>query len=349
MANIKAYAKLEDLFEGESNLTNNSKFDLGTPTEEDGVYIFTKTIDIPYTTWHYEDHQCAVEVEAINIDNNNKDNKDRTNYSSNTELDGLFRAKENEAPKVTSIIAEDENNSIVGLVESYIHQNISTLELIASDKNAEEWFKNSGIKDDDGGTLKSLEMLKIYKDDEENDLFNPALLTRTDDLENRTTKWVYGTEGEKIFGDGKWKIVFKISDNDGNSTAEKIYNFIIDTVAPTLNIISQIPPILDKTTFDLVGQTEPNLRFTTIVNGESQTDEQLDISNEDGAFTKRLNLKQGKNTITILVYDLSGLESSVTIEIQVDTTIPVIESVKLSPITTEVGSGKLTITVRVSM
>jgi hypothetical protein len=190
-------------------------------------------------------------------------------------LDGLFRAKEKESPRVKTAVAKDENSNTVGLVESYIHQHISILELVGTDEIDTDWFKNSGIKQDDGGELKSLGMLRIYKDgDEGNDLFNSSLLSRIDNPTDRTTKWIYGTEGEKTFGDGAWKIVFKLVDNDDNITEEIVKTFIIDTIAPTLNITSQLPEIWDKSTFNLEGQTEPNLKFTTIVNGESQTIEE---------------------------------------------------------------------------
>ena len=58
--NIKAYAKLENLFkDGEKVTSFDEFFSLDLPLngpDNNGEYTFTKTIDVPFTSWHYPNH-----------------------------------------------------------------------------------------------------------------------------------------------------------------------------------------------------------------------------------------------------------------------------------------------------
>lgn len=330
--NIKAYAKLENLFkDGEKVTSFDEFFSLDLPLngpDNNGEYTFTKTIDVPFTSWHYPNHQFSVEVKAVNTNNNEEDMKDREDYQSGGSLNGLFRALEKDSPKFQS-----PSNS-----EAYYTKALTEIVIIADDNIQGEWYKNSGIKKDDGL------ILKIFKDKGTTDLFNENFLSKPVE-ENGVFTWNYIPDEE--FTDGEWRIELTIIDNDENSKS-LIKEFIIDTKAPELDVDLDSDIILGERKQFITGTTDPNIDVEVVVeqNGVSKT--YTDTSGADGKFNVEIELYEGYNKITVKVTEPSGLSNFTTIDnIFVDTAAPDIISVTTSPIETEVGAGRLLITVKV--
>ena len=328
--NIKAYAQLENLFDNGNNLTNFQEIELEkAEINDDGEYVFVKTIDVPFTSWHYQNHEFSVNVKAVNENNNTSDNKDREDYSSGSDLNGLFRAVEKDLPKFQSPTTfQDFYTSVV-----------NEIEIVADDNNQSEWYKNSGIN--------SLE-LKIFKNDEtNNDLFDSSFLT-SPSIENGVYTWYYRpTNG---FDDGAWKLEFIITDNDENSKS-LIKEFTVDTKAPQLTP-DGIDNILDSRIQYIKGLTDPNIdvEITIELQGTDKTTIVTGKSDNTGRFNIEVELYEGYNTITIKVIEPSGLFTTAVISnVLVDTSAPQIVSVTTAPIKTEVGSNKLQITVKVRL
>jgi len=101
-------------------------------------------------------------------------------------------------------------------------------------------------------------------------------------------------------GDGNYTVEYKSTDNLGNAETPKAQKFTIDTVAgldmPSGNRST------DKGTFALSGKAEPG--STVLVNGRKVT------VSSNGSFSAEIELKEGKNAISVSVTDRSGNEQT---------------------------------------
>ena len=111
-----------------------------------------------------------------------------------------------------------------------------------------------------------------------------------------------------VIAEGKYTLVVQAVDKAGN-TANKTIIFTIDKTKPILSDISPIDGI--KTTKAIVvvsGKTEEDA--TVKINNEDVT------VNEDGIFSKEINLVEGENIIIITATDFAGNTNTKTITIR---------------------------------
>jgi hypothetical protein len=144
--------------------------------------------------------------------------------------------------------------------------------------------------------------------------------------------------------EGSHTFTFAVSDNDGNGAAATSVTCTIDTVPPTLNLTSPADgAITNVSSLTVTGTTNDatSSPVTVTVNGTAVT------VGSDGGFTTNLTLSEGSNTITVVAKDAAGKTTTVTRTVTLDTGIPTITSVTLTPNPVDAGATYI-VTVTVS-
>ena len=128
-------------------------------------------------------------------------------------------------------------------------------------------------------------------------------------------------------------IKISASDYDGNAAAQKSITFTVDTVPPELSVTAPIDNLVtNQASIEVKGTTNdvtssPVTLTIKLNNGTAQTVE----VGSDGSFSKTLTLVSGENTIVITTTDGAGKTSTVTKQVELDQTAPVIQSVTITP------------------
>lgn len=138
-----------------------------------------------------------------------------------------------------------------------------------------------------------------------------------------------------VLTDGSHTIAFNASDNDGNAAVQKTVTFIIDTVAPTLNVSSPADnSVTNNATCTVSGTTNDSTSspVAVTVNGKAVT------VAENGSFTTTVTLSEGSNTITIVATDAAGKSTTVTRKVKLDTGAPAFASVTINPNPVDAGN-----------
>ena len=161
-----------------------------------------------------------------------------------------------------------------------------------------------------------------------------------------------GSNGEKIgsytasgLSDGANKVQLTVQDNDGNTSTEAVVNFVISTVAPTLNVTSPTESLLTNSAALTVTGTAAAGSDTVTLSEVTVNGEKVTVTG--GSFSKQITLTEGANTITIIAKDSLGKTTTVTRHVTLDTKAPVITDV-VSSATTVDASGSVTITFKVT-
>ena len=143
--------------------------------------------------------------------------------------------------------------------------------------------------------------------------------------------------------DGSHTVTINCADNDGNAAVEKSTTYIVDTVAPTLNVTSPANnSITNKVSCVVAGTTNDvtSSPVTVTVNGAATT------VNANGSFSKTITLAEGENTITVVATDSAGKSTTVTRTVTLDTTTPVISDITITPNPVDTGASMVvTVTV----
>lgn len=161
-----------------------------------------------------------------------------------------------------------------------------------------------------------------------------------------------GSNGEQIgtytatgLSDGANKIQLTVQDNDGNTSAEAVVNFVISTAAPTLNITSPANNLITNSNkVTVAGNAAAGSDAVTLaevtVNGNV-------VTMTNGAFSTEVTLTEGSNTITIVAKDNIGKTTTVIRNVTLDTKAPVISDVMADTTTVDAG-GRIRITFKVT-
>lgn len=150
-------------------------------------------------------------------------------------------------------------------------------------------------------------------------------------------------------GNGSHTITFTVRDYDGNVSSTESVTFTIDTLPPTLEVTSPTEGyVTNQTTINVVGVAEDvhsaPVTVTIKVNSLDQGEVTLD---GEGNFTKAVTLQNGANVITVTATDTSGQTTTVTRNVTVSTTAPVIEEIIITPNPVD-GGQTYTIQVKVT-
>ena len=153
---------------------------------------------------------------------------------------------------------------------------------------------------------------------------------------------------ETALTDGSHTVIINAADNDGNAAATVTALFTVDTVPPTLNVVTPTEELItNNASLTVSGTTNDVTTSPVTVAIALNNEEQGTISvGSDGAFSKTLTLVEGINTIVITATDAAGKSSSVTRSVKLDTTIPAINSMTMIPNPVDTSSS-VTITIEV--
>ena len=150
-------------------------------------------------------------------------------------------------------------------------------------------------------------------------------------------------------GDGSHTVTVDASDNDGNAAAQKSTTFIVDTVAPSLNVTSPTDGLVtNNASITVTGTTnDATSSPVTVKISLNGSDQGAVTVGGDGAFSKAVTLKEGANVIVVTATDAAGKSSSVTRNVTLDTSVPQIVSATITPNPVDAGQTML-ISVEVS-
>ena len=140
--------------------------------------------------------------------------------------------------------------------------------------------------------------------------------------------------------DGSHTIVINAQDNDGNSATQKTVTFTIDTIPPTLNVTAPQDGLITATsTVTVTGVTNDSTSSPVTVTIENNgTDAGTVTVNNDGSFSKSVTLTEGANTIVVTTTDRAGKVSTVTINVTLDTSVPTITNITVTPNPADAGA-----------
>ncbi|WMJ82728.1 Ig-like domain-containing protein [Oscillospiraceae bacterium LTW-04] len=139
--------------------------------------------------------------------------------------------------------------------------------------------------------------------------------------------------------DGAHTLTVAVADNDGNMSTTASRSFTVDTVAPTLNVISPAAGLITNKTAGMVSGTTSDATSSPVtlsikVNG---VDTGAVTVNGDGSFGKAVTYAEGSNSVVITAIDSAGKTTSVTRTLTVDTVPPEFVSVTLTPNPVDAG------------
>ncbi len=140
--------------------------------------------------------------------------------------------------------------------------------------------------------------------------------------------------------DGSHTITITANDNDGNSATQITSTFKIDTVPPVLNITApQNNLITANSSIVVSGKTNDTTSSPVTILIKVNNVSAGDVSvNADGTFTKTITLVEGNNSIIITATDKAGKTTTVTIEVVLDTSVPVISDISINPNPVDAGA-----------
>lgn len=134
--------------------------------------------------------------------------------------------------------------------------------------------------------------------------------------------------------DGSHTITVNASDYDGNAATAKTTTFKVDTVPPTLSVISPEEGLVtNQATITVSGTTNDATSSPVTLTINSDPVEVV----ADGAFSTTITLNSGENTITIIATDSAGKSTTVTRHVTLDTGAPVFQSVTITPNPVDAG------------
>lgn len=142
-------------------------------------------------------------------------------------------------------------------------------------------------------------------------------------------------------GDGSHTVTVNASDNDGNAATEKSTTFKVDTVPPTLNVTSPTEGLVTATqTLTVAGTTnDATSSPVTITIKLNNVDQGQVTVQSNGSFSKSVTLTEGENTIVITATDAAGKTSTITRNVTLDTSTPVIQSASITPNPADTGAS----------
>lgn len=133
--------------------------------------------------------------------------------------------------------------------------------------------------------------------------------------------------------DGPHTISIQVQDNDGNVSSVATASFTVDTIPPSLNITNPINnQIVAETTLNITGETnDATSSPVTVQVVLNNTPQPNAVVAADGTFSSSVTLSEGQNTLVITSIDRAGKSTEVTLTVVLDTTVPVIGDIVITP------------------
>lgn len=149
--------------------------------------------------------------------------------------------------------------------------------------------------------------------------------------------------------EGSHTITINVQDNDGNAASSVQISFVVDTAPPVLNVTSPTNnAVLAVAAVNVAGTTnDVNSSPVTVKIKLNNVDQGTVTVNANGSFSKAITLAEGSNTIVVTATDSAGVVATVTRTVTLDTTVPQITAVSLTPNPVTAGAT-VTISVTIS-
>lgn len=140
--------------------------------------------------------------------------------------------------------------------------------------------------------------------------------------------------------DGTHTIQIDVQDNDGNSATTISSSFTVDTIPPVLNITSpQDNLITANESVVVTGKTNDATSSPVVIDIKvNGTDAGSVTVGTDGSFSKSITLTEGENTVVIIATDKANKTTSVTLNVVLDTSVPAISNISITPNPVDAGA-----------
>lgn len=139
--------------------------------------------------------------------------------------------------------------------------------------------------------------------------------------------------------DGSHAVTIDVSDNDGNAATQASRSYTVDTVAPTLNVTSPANSFLTNTAaLTVQGSTNDTTSSPVTVTIKLNGVDQGTVTVSSGSFSKALTLANGSNTLVVRATDAAGKYTEITVTGTLDTSVPVISAVTITPNPADTGA-----------
>ncbi len=139
--------------------------------------------------------------------------------------------------------------------------------------------------------------------------------------------------------DGAHTVTINVSDFDGNTATQVSRSYTVDTVPPVLNVTSPANNLITNTAALVIAGntndvTSSGVTITIKLNGVDQGT----IPITSGNFSKSITLANGANTIIVTATDTAGKVTETTLTVTLDTSVPVISAVAITPNPVDAGA-----------
>ena len=147
---------------------------------------------------------------------------------------------------------------------------------------------------------------------------------------------------QTALADGSHTVTINVSDYDANTAIQASRSYTVDTVAPTLNITNPANNFLTNTAaLTVQGSTNDATSSPVIVTIKLNTVDQGTVALSSGSFTKAITLASGSNTIIVTATDAAGKVTTTTLTGTLDTSVPAISSVTITPNPADTGASMI--------
>lgn len=154
---------------------------------------------------------------------------------------------------------------------------------------------------------------------------------------------------QAALADGSHTLAVSAGDNDGNAATAVSAKVTVDTTPPSLTVTTPAAGLItNQAAQTITGVTNDNTGSPVSVQITLNGAEQGVVTVAgDGTFSGAVTLAEGKNTIKVTAVDAAGQTSSVTRQVLLDTSVPEISAMTLTPNPINI-SGSVAITIEVN-
>lgn len=139
--------------------------------------------------------------------------------------------------------------------------------------------------------------------------------------------------------DGLHSVTINVADFDGNTANQVIRTYTIDTVPPVLNVTNPSNNFITNNASMVVQGTTNDITSSPVtIDIKLNNINQGPVTATNGCFSKSITLVEGSNTIVVTTTDAAGKSTTVTLKGILDTSVPAINSVTISPNPIDAGA-----------
>lgn len=139
--------------------------------------------------------------------------------------------------------------------------------------------------------------------------------------------------------DGAHTVTIDISDYDANAATQASRTYTVDTAPPILNVTAPTNGfITNNATLVVQGTTNDVTSSPVTITVKRNGTDQGPVTVTAGAFSKTITLVEGANTIVVTATDAAGQVTTVTINGTLDTSVPLVTAVTITPNPADAGA-----------